>query len=295
MYPRSSQLAIHVVLLTLIVLTFVPFLFVVNSSFRSPEEMYDSFFGVPKALQAIMTGTGAEYEAEMDQKPVQGLTRGYTLAWSVLRRYMINSILVSTTTAVLVVIVSSATAYALSRHRFFGSRVIFAIILSTMMVPWVLTLVPSFLLVKKLGLLDTYWVLILPYLAGGQVFAIFVFRSFFASLPEELFESARIDGAGHVSIYFNLVLPLSLPVVSVVAVMNILATWNNFIWPFVAIRKEHLYVVSNGLYVMAANELAPNASRMNAAYVLASIPLLVLFVYATKPFVRGVTSGAIKA
>ncbi len=295
MYRRSSQLAIHAVLLSLAALTFLPFVFVVNGSLRSNEEMYDSFFGVPAAFKQIVTGEASEIAIKTGEPPAETLTKGYKLGWQVLRRYTLNSIIVSVATAILVVVVGSATAYALSRYRFFGSKVIFAVILSTMMVPGILTLVPSYLLVRWLGLLDTRWVLILPYLAGGQVFAIFVFRSFFAGLPEELFESARIDGAGHFSIYCNIVMPLSLPVISVVAVMNILATWNNFLWPFVTISEDELQVVSSGLYVMISTQVGQNLSTMHASYVLASIPLLVLFAYATKPFVRGVTTGALKA
>lgn len=292
---RCSQLVIHGVLLFLAAVTFFPFLFVVNGSFRSNEEIYDSFFGFPSALKHMVTGEPSEIAIKTGEPPAKTLSKGYKLGWSVLRRYTLNSIIVSVSTAVMVVVVGSATAYVLSRYRFFGSKVIFAVILSTMMVPGILTLVPTYLLVRGLGLLDTRWVLILPYAAGGQVFAIFVFRSFFAGLPEELFESARIDGAGHFSIYCNIVLPLSLPVISVVAVMNILATWNNFLWPFVTISKDELQVVSSGLYVMVATQVGQNLSTRCAGYVLASIPLLVLFLYATKPFVRGVTSGALKA
>ena len=105
-------------------------------------------------------------------------------------------------------------------------------------------LVPSFLLVKSLGLLNTYWAMVLPYIAGGQVFAIFVFKSYFEGLPEDLFESARIDGAGHVQIYWQIVLPLSKPVLSVVAIMNILGTWNNFLWPFITNTEGKLPVLS---------------------------------------------------
>ncbi len=308
---RGSQLAIHAVLLFLAALTFVPFAFVVNSSFRSNEEIFDSFFGVPAALKAMVAGepvmpapdgtpTGDAPAAEeagpaQAATPGQVLTRGYRMAWSVMRRYVLNSILVSGVSAVGVVLVASITAYILARYRFRGSRAIFAIILSTMMIPAVLTLVPTYLLVRNLGLLDTYWALILPYVATGQVFAIFLFRSFFAALPEDLFESARIDGAGHLSIYLNIVLPLSRPILSVAAVMTILGTWNNFLWPFVTLSDDRLHVVASGLYVMSATQISANQSTMYAAYVISSIPLLVLFVFATRPFISGVTSGAIKA
>ncbi len=295
MSPRVQRILIHAVLIALAAMTFVPIAFVVNNSFRSNEEVDKSFFGVPAAIKHLATGQATEVETRTGERPIETLTKGYSLAWKVLRRYMLNSIFVSLTSAVLVCVIASMTAYVLARYRFFGSRAAFAVILSTMMVPSVLTLVPSYLLVKKLGLLDTYWVLILPYVAMGQVFAIFVFRSFFAGLPEELFESARLDGAGHASIFLNIVLPLSKPVISVVAVMTILHTWNNFLWPLVTISKGERHVVSSGLYVMYATQVAANQSTMNAAFVISSIPLLVLFVYATRPFVQGVTTGALKA
>ena len=137
--------------------------------------------------------------------------------------------------------------------------------------------------------------MVLPYIAGGQVFAIFVFKSYFDGLPEDLFESARIDGAGHLQIYWQIVLPLSRPIVSVVAIMNILGTWNNFLWPFVTNTEGKHHVISSGLFVLATTVHASNFSTLYAAYAISSIPLLVLFVYATRPFIRGVTSGAFKA
>ena len=147
---------------------------------------------------------------------------------------------------------------------------------------------------KQLGLLNTYWAMVLPYVAGGQVFAIFVFRSFFTGLPEELFESARLDGAGHWGLYWNIVLPLSRPVFSVVVIMNILGTWNNFLWPFIVNTNDAHQVVASGLYTMARSGVSSSSSTMYAAYLLSSIPLLLIFVYATKPFIRGLTSGAVK-
>jgi ABC-type glycerol-3-phosphate transport system permease component len=273
----------------------VPLVFVINSSFRSNQEMVRSIFGVPEALTVMIEGDTEQYIERTGRLPSTTLFRGYDLGWQVLGRYMKNSLFVSILSAVGTVMVASLSAYALARYRFIGSKVLFAVILSTMMVPAVLTLVPSFLLVRALGLLDTYWVLILPYVAGGQVFAIFLFRSFFAGLPEELFESARIDGAGHVSIYLSIVLPLSRPIIAVAAIMNILFTWNNFLWPFVTISQDKLHVVASGLYIMSVSTVASNMATMYASYVIASIPLLILFIYATKPFVQGVTSGALKA
>jgi ABC-type glycerol-3-phosphate transport system permease component len=210
---------------------------------------------------------------------------------------MLNALIVSITTAAGVVLVASISAYVFSRYRFSGHRALFLVILSFMMIPGVLTLVPSFLWVKQLGLINSYWVLILPYMAGGQIIAIFLFKGFFDGLPQELFESARLDGAGHFAQYWHIVLPLSRQIIAVVVIVNILATWNNFLWPQIANSDASYAVVSTGLFLISHTQGQANADRSNmfAAYVISSIPLLILFIYATKPFMTGVTSGAFKA
>jgi ABC-type glycerol-3-phosphate transport system permease component len=163
------------------------------------------------------------------------------------------------------------------------------------MFPGVLTLVPSFLLVKHLGLLNSYSALIFPMIAGGQVFAIFVFKSFFDGLPQDLLDAAKIDGAGFLGLYWHVVVPLSQPVIAVVVIMNILGTWNSFLWPFIVNTDARYHIVASGLYVLSVSESANNMGVLFAAYVLSSIPLLILFAFATRPFMQGMTSGAFKA
>jgi ABC-type glycerol-3-phosphate transport system permease component len=325
MTRKRRDLVLHAALIAIAFLTMVPLLFVLNNSLRTNNEMYHAFFGLPGSLVSIAKFTWYELTGQPDRirlraaeqergetraadLPVQtlsyrqamarlgdDLSRGYRYSWKVLRPYMVNTIFVCVVTAVGVVLIGSVAGYVFARHRFPGHRMLFVAILSLMMIPGVLTLVPSFLLVKQLGLLNSYGVLILPYIAGGQIFAIFLFKSFFDGLPEELFESARLDGAGHFALYWHIVLPLSKQVVAVVGVMTILGTWNNFLWPFITNADARYHVVASGLYLMGQSQVAANFSTMFAAYVLSSIPLLVLFIYATKPFMRGVTSGAFKA
>ncbi|MDR3688239.1 MAG: carbohydrate ABC transporter permease [Fimbriimonas sp.] len=270
-----DQVVLHAVLILILSLTLAPFVFVIDNSMRTNSEMNHSFFGLPKLGHQLFAG--------------------YAYAWEVLRPYTLNTIFVCVVTGIGVVLVGSVSAYVFSRCRFAGRNTLFLAVLAFMMIPGVLTLVPSFLWVKKLGLLNSHWVLILPYLAGGQVFAIFLFKSFFDGLPGELFESARMDGAGHLTLYWNVVLPLSKSVIAVVAIVNILGTWNNFLWPFITNSDSKYHVISSGLYLMNRSNVSSNFATMFAAYVLASIPLLILFLYATKPFMQGVTSGAFKA
>lgn len=313
MRPRPN-LVIHLVLLVTAALTLAPFAFMVNNAFRSTPEFYHGFFALPASVQGlgrvaghVLTGDTSPLTVRQDDGSTARLSRreaaafyfarftaGPARAWRVLQPYVINSFIVSGLTALGVCCLGSGTAYILSRYRFMGHRFVFLFILATMVFPGVLTLVPSFLLVKQLGLLDSYAAMILPYLAGGQVFAIFVFKSFFEGLAEELFESARLDGAGHWHLYWHIVLPLSRPIFSVVAIMNILGTWNNFLWPFIVNTDDRHSVVASGLFTLTNSAFGGDIATMFAAYLLSSVPLLVLFVFATKPFIRGLTSGAIK-
>jgi len=331
MKHRRSDLPIHCVLVAILAITLLPFVFVINNALRRTSEQYHSFFGVPNAVSNVfrfttykLTGEGERIQVRIMPEQQKGrpqsvraadvplttvtyghamrlswreMTAGFKYAWQVFRPFMVNSLVVSLASAAGVVVIGSLTAYVFSRYRFPGHRLLFLVILSFMMIPGVLTLVPSFLWVKKLGLINSYWVLILPYVAGGQIMAIFLMKGFFDGLPQELFESARLDGAGHFAQYWNIVLPLSKQILAVVVIVNILGTWNNFLWPQIANSDQSYAVVSTGLYLMSRtqNDAGGDASTLFAAYVISAIPLLILFVYATKPFMTGVTSGAFKA
>jgi ABC-type glycerol-3-phosphate transport system permease component len=327
MKRKRQDILIHAILISLVALTLLPFLFVLNNSFRTNSELNHYYFGIPNPIkQAVafswfrLSGQEARIQLRPErddssetrraadiapqQLPYPGAmrqlwldsTKGYRYAWGVLRPYMLNSFFVSICTMIGVVFIGSASAYIFSRYRFPGHRALFLGVISFMMIPGILTLVPSFLWMKTLGLLNSHAVLILPMIAGGQVMAIFLFKSFFDGLPQELFESARLDGASHFRQYWHIVLPLSKQVMAVVIIVNLLATWNSFLWPFIVNSDSNYYVVAQGLYMMSQQtQETSNQSTMFAAYTLASLPLLVLFVYATKPFMAGVTSGAFKA
>jgi ABC-type glycerol-3-phosphate transport system permease component len=315
MTRRASQLCLHAALLALAVPTLLPFVFALNNSLRTTTEMYHGYFGMPRALVAMLHHgwqalAGNEQPVRIitaEHKTVtltqagacrwhgRAMSKNYGQAWTLLRPYLLNTLYVVLCVALGVLLTGSITAFILARFAFPGKRVIFYYFICTMMFPGVLTLVPSFLLVKRLGLLNSYGALIWPMIAGGQVFAIFVFKSFFDGLPQDLLDSAKIDGAGFFGLYRHIVLPLSQPVIAVVMIMNILGTWNSFLWPFIVNTDARYHIIASGLYVMSVSESANNMGVLFAAYVLASIPLLLLFAFATKPFMQGMTSGAFKA
>jgi ABC-type glycerol-3-phosphate transport system permease component len=217
----------------------------------------------------------------------------YVFAWSIVRQFILNSIIVSGVTVVGVLLLASLSAYAFGVLDFPGRQFLFYMVLALLMVPSALTLIPSFVLVKDLGLLNSYWAMILPWIAGGQVFAMFILRTFFESLPKELFDAARIDGATEWQGYWRIALPLSKSMLGVAAILDILGTWNNLIWPSLTVTQQSLLTLTPGLWTYQT-EYYTRYGFMMAGLLIGSIPLVILFFFTSRWFVEGLTSGAIK-
>jgi len=193
-----------------------------------------------------------------------------------------------------VVWLASLAGYALARLRFRGREAVFAGVLALLMIPGILTLIPTYALVQSMGLINTRWALILPYLAGGQVLGIVLSRTFIAGLPEELFEAMRLDGADDLRMYRHLALPLTLPTLATVAIMTSLGVYNDYIWPLVAISDNALQTFTVGV-TRFSGEFNMEYGPTLAGYVVGSIPLVLLFAFGMRAFVKGVTSGALRA
>jgi ABC-type glycerol-3-phosphate transport system permease component len=164
-----------------------------------------------------------------------------------------------------------------------------------MMIPGILTFVPSFMLVKSLHLLNTRAVLVLPAIASGQVLSIFILTTFMQAMPEELFEAARIDGARILQSFRYIALPMSRDVLFTIGIIIIINNWNSFLWPLITVNSERLKVISVGLRRFAGGFfLSPQYGPMFAGYVLASLPLFILFLASGRYYIRGITSGALK-
>jgi len=259
-------------LLVAVGLTFLPFVVMVLTSFKSVPQFYRNFWGLSLPL----------------------CWANYADGWQTVRPYLLNSVLVSSASVAGVLVLSCLTAYVFARFTFPGRGALFLILLAVLMVPGVLTLVPAFMVVRKLGLLNSHWALILPYVSGGQVFAIFLLRSCFEAIPRDLFDAATVDGSSELRIFWHVVLPLSRPMLGVVAIMNLLWTWNEFMWPFVTLNDARKFVLPVGLLAYNTSLYGSQYPALFAGYVLASVPLLVLFACTTKAFIRGMTSGALK-
>ena len=207
---RNDELK-HLYLISAAILTFFPFWLMFVVSFKTLPQFYQNVLSLDFPLNIA----------------------NYAVASKVVTKYIFNSIIVAVATVGGVVFVSSLSAYAFSRYKFYGQKFLFAIIISLLMVPSILTMVPAFVLIKNLGLINSFWGIILPGIASLQVFAIYLLRNFMASLPEELFEAARMDGAGIWRCYWHIALPLSKPALSVVVIASLLNNWNDFLFIFI--------------------------------------------------------------
>ncbi|MFZ5515231.1 MAG: carbohydrate ABC transporter permease [Candidatus Zhuqueibacterota bacterium] len=255
-------------------LTFFPFVFMFVTSFKNIFQFYHSFW--------------------LPSFPLH--PENYAMVFPIIFRYIVNSIFVTVLSVLGVVFLGALSGFVFARFSFPGKRLLFYGIIGLMMVPWILTLIPAFMVVKRLNLLDTYWVMILPYISGGQVLAIYIFHSFFITLPEELFESARMDGAGYFQQFWYIGAAMSRPVFGLVAIISSLAVWNNFIWPLVTTTDDKITVLTVGVLRFSVSYTYCNMhhGELFAGYTIASIPLLIIFAIATKQFIRGITAGALK-
>ena len=222
--------------------------------------------------------------------------QNYFEVMPIIAPYIFNSILVTVISVIGIVFLGALSGFIFARFSFPCKKILFYSVIGLMMVPWVLTLVPSFMVVKNLKLLNTYWVMILPYISGGQVLAIYIFYSFFLTIPEELFESARIDGAGYFQQFWYIGTAMSRPVIGLVAIISSLAVWNNFIWPLITTTDQKVTVLTVGVMRFSSGYTSTfmNYGELFAGYTIASIPLLLIFLFATKQFIRGISSGALK-
>ena len=206
-------------------------------------------------------------------------------------RYLFNSLFVSLSITLGELATSAISAYAFARLQFWGRDKIFALYLATLMIPFHVRLIPIFLVMKFLGWLDTYYVLIIPHIF--TVYGTFLLRQFFLTIPQELEDAARIDGCGHLRVLVNIILPLSGPALATLGVFSFLNSWNDFLWPLVMTTSQHMRVLSVGL-AQLQNEYFTLWTLLMAGAVVSLIPTLVMFLAAQKYFVQGITMSGLK-
>ncbi|MBM4458358.1 MAG: carbohydrate ABC transporter permease [Chloroflexi bacterium] len=202
-------------------------------------------------------------------------------------RYYQNSLFIAVSRVLLQVIAASITGYAFARLRAPGREFIFVVVLSTMMLPYTVTMIPQFVLFKNLGWINTYYPLIIPHL-GGSAFLIFLFRQFFRSIPEEIFEAARLDGCHYFDIYVRILMPLSMPVIATAAILVFQNSWQDLIGPLIYINSTRLYTLPLGLATFRSSFGASPWNLIMAVSMLVALPPITLFFAGQKYMISGI-------
>ena len=206
--------------------------------------------------------------------------------------FFLNSAIVAAAITLGNLIFCSMLGYALAKLHFPGKRVIFGLVLGTLMVPGVVTFVPLFVLVSNLHMVNTYAGLVFPFLAGP--FGVFLMRQFILSLPDELIQAARVDGAGEWRIFRSIILPLCKPALATLGILTFLTSWNMFLWPLVVAQSEERYTLPVALAIYAIGENKSDYGLLMAGSVVIIVPVLVVFLVLQKHFVRGIAMTGIK-
>jgi len=209
-------------------------------------------------------------------------------------RAFFNSLVVSVGSVALVVLTSAMAAYPLARMRFRGRNLVFGLIIGSLMIPNAVILVPQYVLVQRLGWLSTYQGLIVPEAAMTFAFGVFLLRQFFLTIPSELEDAARIDGADPWQIFTRIVLPLSQPVLGALAIFAFRSAWNDFLWPLIAVNKPDMFPLPVALALLRGAYAAESYGPIMAGAVLSALPLLIVFVVANRRIVEGVRVSALK-
>jgi multiple sugar transport system permease protein len=195
------------------------------------------------------------------------------------------------TITVVTVLFSSMAAFSISRIRFRGRTLVFWLILAGIMVPTEALIVPLFMEVNSFHLINTYWAIILPQLASP--IGVFIFKQFFDGVPQEFEEAAFLDGASRFRIYWQIWMPLSRPAIAAVAIFTFISSWNNFLWPLIAITGTDMMTIPIGLATVQS-AYGVHYAQIMATSVLAALPLILLFVFFQRQIVQGVASTGIK-
>lgn len=272
---RRRQAAGRYVPLTVLGLLFVsPLLFMLVTSFKTRQESA----AVPPTWIPRHPTTQA-YDAVLNASGTPVL------------QWFVNSMVAATANALLVVLTAALAAYPLARMEFRGKRVVFALIVATLFVPPVILVIPNYLIVGDLRWLDTLVAVIVPTAAGA--FGVFFLRQFFLSLPRELEEAARLDGANLLQVFLRVVLPLSKPALVTLAVLSFLTNWNDFLWPVYVLFSPESQTLPAGLATLqSANNV--RYDLLMAGAVVASVPVLLLYVFAQRFIIEGVSRSGLK-
>ncbi len=262
-----TRIAMYAVLGAMSILMVVPFVWMLSTSLQSLDKVFRN---------------------DLSWIPFPPQWQNYEKAWNAMPfdLFFRNSIFVAIAHTAGQVLTSAMAAYAFARLKFPGRDKLFTLYLGTLMIPAQVTIIPNFILMRDFHWVDSYWALIVPNLFS--TFGTFLLRQFFKTIPTELEDAAKIDGAGHYSIFTQVILPLSGPALATLAIFVFLGSWNSFLWPLIVTNSIEMRTVPVGLRVFQG-QFTTNYPLMMAAASMALVPILIVYVIGQKYFVRGIT------
>lgn len=267
-----KKFMLHAFLVVTGFLTLAPFIWMVSASF-----MHDGHASVfpPRFLPDEFTLT--QYETLFSRLDVS--------------RNLLNSFMLSVIVTVVSLVFNSMAGFAFAKYRFAGKDAIFKLLLSSMVIPAQVTMLPLFLMLKEFGFLNTYMAIIIPGLAN--VFGIFLIRQYVMAIPDSLIESARIDGATDFQIYYKIIVPLAAPVMVTLAIFTFMGTWNDFLWPLIVLNDSDMYTLPVALANLMG-EHTKDPELMMAGSVITILPVMVIFLVLQKYYIKGIMMGSVK-
>ncbi len=268
-----EQIVKYSVLILFLVISLIPVLWIFFAALKTKMEIYENPFSFPDKLYLENIKT----------------------AWSVGKMdiYSLNSIIVAIPATLMAVLSSILAGYAFSKLFFAGKKFLFFLIIIGLMMPTQAYIIPLFFTVIKYNLTNTYWAMILPRAAFGLPFSVFFARSFFHDIPNEIIDSARLDGSNNFQIFLRIISPLSKPAISTLVILNFIWTWNELLIPLLFVFKDSMRTLPLGLMYFKGDYLMDYALTA-AAVSISTIPIIIVYIIFQRKFIEGLTSGAIK-
>jgi ABC-type glycerol-3-phosphate transport system permease component len=271
-FKLPARCLVYLALLVMAGLTLTPLVWLLAAAFKGPEDLFHYMFFPPPGQLTLFN-----FQALFKTMPFG--------------RYLINSIFISSTTVTIQLFFSSLAGFALAKYEFRGKNLFMALMLGTLMIPTQVTMAPLYELIYRLGLMDSYAGLIVP--QATSVFGIFLFRQYFLQIPDEMLHAARVDGCSEFRLYWDVVMPVSRPMIGAFCLISFMATWNSFLWPQIILHNSDRFTLP-----IALNQLVglyqQQYGTLMAGTLLSILPVTVLFLLLQKEFIAGLTTGAVK-
>ena len=266
----AARGAIYTGLMLLAALMLTPLVWLIAATTKGPDDLFSYYFFAPRA-------SGENFVALFKAIPF-GL-------------YVLNSAFVTSTIVVVQLFFSSLAGFALAKYHFKGKNLITVLMLATVMIPGQVVMAPLYEQIYRLGLMDTHWGLIIP--GAVSVFGIFLFRQAILQVPDEMLDAARIDGCSEFRIYWDVVMPVSRPMVGAFCLIAFMGAWNSFLWPQIILHSQSHFTLPIGLNSLVGLQQQQYGALM-AGTLLSVLPVVVLFLLLQREFIAGLTSGAVK-